>query len=214
MQYLIIIISVLISSLVLLVVYMKKVTKNNNFILPNTKSNEITKNDIYSDNPNPSFEVTLMDYKENQLAINKSFENESVSFKVAKNKRINVYTTNKKYIGQIAIKDYKQFNLIAQKPQYFEGIIIGYQTINMITKKVIISVEAKQENSIEIYKIDKSYLNTLITLKAMFEKNEIIETNYGPSTIIEVFENHLLVDVPSLGNREIYDIEHILNSNK
>ena len=187
------------------------------FIAINTfTKNTIKKSpdDIYSDNPNPSYQVTLIDHKKNQVAISKSYESESVFFKVAKNKRINVYTINKKYIGQIAIKDYKPFNLIATKPDFFEGIITGYQTVNIMTKKVIISVEAKEENSIEIYKIDKNYLNTLITLKAIFKKNDVVETNYGPSTIIEIFDDYLLVEVPSLGEREVHDIDQILNPTK
>lgn len=181
--------------------------------MPNTK-NTIKRNpdDIYSDNPNPSFEVTLLDYKKTQVAISKSYESESVSFTCAKNKRINVYTTNKKYIGQIAIKDYKPFELIAKKPNYFEGIITGYETVNIMTKKVIISVEAKEEHSIDIYKTDKSYLNTLITLKSIFKINDVIETSYGPSSITQVFDDHLIVEVPSLGTREIYDIDEILKN--
>lgn len=215
MKYLIITIFILITCLIIIFIFLKKLSKNTSSIMPSfNQKKELTKDDIYSKNPNPSFEVTLIDFKQNQIAISNSFENESVYFKVDKDKRINVYTINKKYIGQIAIKDYKPFNLIALKPKYFEGIIIGYQTVNMVTKKVTISTQVKEENSIDVYKINTSYLNTLITLKAMFEKNEVIETSYGPSTIIKVCDNHLLVDVPSLGKREIYNIDYIINSNK
>ena len=86
--------------------FLKKNASKSNFTMPNTK-NTVKRNpdDNYSDNPNPSFEVTLLDHKKNQLSISKSYESESVYFTVAKNKRINVYTVNKRYIGQIAIKD-------------------------------------------------------------------------------------------------------------
>ena len=89
--------------------------------MPSTK-NIVKKNpdDNYSYNPNPSFGVTLLDYKKNQLSISKSYESESVYFTVAKNKRINVYTINKRYIGQIAIKDYKTFDIIASKPNFLK----------------------------------------------------------------------------------------------
>lgn len=211
MIYILIFLTIIVLLGVASVLFIKKTSKNNNFVMPNTK-NTIKKSpdDIYSDNPNPSYQVTLIDYKKNQFAISKSYESESVFFKVAKNKRINVYTINKQYIGQIAIKDYKPFSLIATKPDFFEGIITGYQTVNIMTKKVIISVEAKEENSIEIYKIDKSYLNTLITLKSIFKKNDVIETSYGPSTVTDVFDDYLIVDVPSLGKREIYDISETI----
>ena len=212
MKYLFITILILIIFLIIVFISIKKASQNSNSVMPNTKQKkELTKDDIYSKNPNPSFEVTLIDYKQNQISINNSFENESVYFKLDKDKRIKVYTINKKYIGKISIKDYKLFDLISLKPEYFEGIIIGYQTVNRVNKKVIINTQVKEENSIDVYKINTSYLNTLITLKAMFEKNEIINTSYGPSTIIEVYDNYLLVDVPSLGTREIYDIQSIIN---
>lgn len=211
MIYIFIFVIILLILSIFSILYIKKTANKSNTTMPNTK-NAIKRNpdDNYSDNPNPSFEVTLLDYKKNQLSISKSYENESVYFTVAKNKRINVYTVNKRYIGQIAIKDYKSFNLIASKPKFFEGIIIGYETVNIMTKKVIISVEAKEEKSVDIYKIDKSYLNTLITLKSIFKKNDVIETSYGPSTVIDVFDDHLIVDVPSLGKREIYDISETI----
>ena len=53
------------------------------------------------------------------------------------------------------------------------------------------------------------YLNKLISLESLFEINQIIETNYGSSTIIEIKKDYLIVDVPSLGKREIYDISSI-----
>jgi hypothetical protein len=165
-------------------------------------------------NPNPTFKVELINFKKNQFSINKSTINESVYFKINKNKRVDVYTINNRYIGQIAIKDYKNFSLISQKPNYFEGQIHSFITESITTKKVIIHIQAKIETSLDIYKIDKTYLNTIITLQSIFSENDVVETNYGPSTILKVFENSLLVDVPSLGQREIYDIDSILNTLK
>jgi len=208
MKYAILIVSLLILLMILIVLYFKKTTAKNSASLPyQTKK----KKEIIFSNPNPVFEVELIDYKKNQLSISKSTINESIYFKVAKNKRINVYTINKKYLGQIAIKDYKAFSLISMKPNYFEGQIKDYILENIAQKKVIINIQAKIEYSQEIYSIDKAYLNNLITLEAIFSINQIIKTNYGPSTIIEIFKDYLVVEVPSLGKREIYDIDSILN---
>ena len=60
-----------------------------------------------------------------------------------------------------------------------------------------------------MYNINHNYLNNLINIHHIFEKNQIIETSYGPSTILEVHDHYLIVDVPSLGKREIYNITEI-----
>ena len=152
-----------------------------------------------------------MDYKKAQLNITKSHLSEELYFKKDKDKRIKVYTSNKKYIGKIAIKDYKNFDLIAKKPYYFEGVIYSYLKEDITAKKVIISIQAKIEYSKEIYKINNDYLNKLVTLNSIFEVNQIIQTSYGASTIIEIHEDHLIVDVPSLGKREIYNLKETIN---
>ena len=212
MKYAIISIFVLLFILILVVFLLKKSNSKKTFIIPSKVNKPIYEN--IEDNSNPTFEVELIDYKKSQLGINKSSLGEPIYFKKGKNKRINVYTTNKIYIGQIAIKDYKKFNLIANKPNFFEGTIFSFKTDNIITKKVIISIQAKIEFSKQIYLLDKTYLNTIITLSSLFVPDEIIETNYGAATIISVYNDHLLVDVPPLGNREIYDIDPILNPKK
>ena len=177
-----------------------------------TKKPPTYKEEYTIDNPNPKFEVELKDLKHAQLGINRSTRNESVYFKVTKKKRIDVFTFNKQYLGQILIKDYKDYALIGQKPEYFEGEISSFIRESYSIKKVIISIQVKVESSKEVYNLDKSYLNTLITLPSLFTINQIVETSYGPSTILKVFDDHLLVEVPSLGNREIYDIDAILNN--
>ena len=190
--------------------YLKNSSSSNNSPMPNVKIKTPVYKETIDDNPNPSFEVLLVDFKKNQLAINKSTIGEEIYFKTSKNKRINVYNSKKQYIGQILTKDYKQFSLIANNPEYFEGEIFSFNNEVFGIKKVIISIQAKVEYSKTIYQLNKNYLNTLITLNSLFEKEQIIETNYGPATVVEIYENHLLVEVPSLGNREIYDIESLI----
>lgn len=211
MKYLIIFILFLILLTVIVFIYLKQMSTKTNISMPNQKANNTT-TISQEENQNPTFRVELIDHKKCQLGISKSTKNETIKFKKAQNKRINVYTINKQYIGQIAIKDYKDFSLISKKPNYFEGEISAIEYDNLTHKKVIINVRVKIECSKEVYNIDKNYLNTLITLFSLFSKNEIIETNYGPSTIIEIYNDHLLVEIPSLGNREIYDIENILTN--
>lgn len=210
MKYAIIFILILIISLIILLLYFKKNSKNKDFKMPNVKIKMPTYIETFNDNHNPSFLVELIDYKKGQLGISKSTIGEKVTFKLENNKRITVKSINKQYLGQIAIKDYKNFSLIASKPNYFEGEIYSFNKESLGIKKVIISVQAKEEFSKQIYHTNKNYLNTLITLKALFSEEQIIETNYGPATIKKIYEDHLLVEVPSLGNREIYDIENLI----
>lgn len=209
MKYAIILILILVLSFIGTIIILKR-NSNKKVHLPTTKSKKPEYKETTIDNYNPSFEVELMEHKKSQLNINNSHLNEEVYFKKDKDKRIKVYTSNKKYIGKIAIKDYKKFDLIAKYPNYFEGVIYSYIKEDITTKKVIISIQAKVEYSTKIYNINPTYLNTLITLKSIFEENQIIETNYGVATIIAVYEDHLIVEVPSLGNREIYDFNNII----
>lgn len=216
MEYILIILLILFVLIVFLIMYLKNNAKNNSSSLPNTKINtkikETDENETYN-NPNPSFKVELIDYKKVQINIIKTSIGEELYFKIAKNKRIKVYTLNNLYIGEIAIKDYnKNIPLLAIHTNYFEGKIDSYLKDKIITKKVIISIKAKTKYSKEIYMIDKNNLNNIINLKSIFEINQIVDTNYGPSTIIKVLNDHLLVEVPSLGTREIYDIETLINN--
>ena len=210
MKYAIILILILISVLICTIIVLKNNSKNKT-IIPNIKPKTPIYKETKDDNYNPSFEVELIDYKKNQLNISKSHLNDEVHFKKDKDKRIKVYTTSKLYIGKIAIKDYKNFDLIAKKPYYFEGVIYSYLKEDITAKKVIISIQAKIEYSKEIYKINNDYLNKLVTLNSIFEVNQIIQTSYGASTIIEIHEDHLIVDVPSLGKREIYNLKETIN---
>jgi hypothetical protein len=213
MKYALIIIIVLFLTVLFTILYLKKCTKKNIVSMPNEKSELPVYKDEQGTNSNPSFTVELLDYKKNQYNISQCSLGEKLYYKKAKNKRIKVYTRKKLYIGEIAIKDYKAFTLIALHPDYFEGLIYSLKKEKII-KKVIINVQAKVEFSKEIYLLNKQYLNTLITLSSLFEKDQIVETNYGPSTIIEITNEYLVVNVPSLGNRQIYDIDSIFNVNK
>ena len=212
MKYAVIFILILLLILLIVIFYLKNTSNKNSLTLPNTK--KIVNVESSKDNFNPHFEIELVDFKKAQLGINKSSLGENIIFKKNKNKRINVYSINKQYIGQVAVKDHKKLPLLISNPNYFEGEIYSFIKTNIATKKVIISIQAKVEFSKEIYFKNKDHLNTLITLHSLFVPSEIIETNYGPSTVIEVFQDHLLVEIPSLGNREIYDIDTILNNGK
>lgn len=221
MKYAIITIIILVILCFAIFFFLKKTSSDGKDIdMPDTTppSSTLNKTPVYKeeytiDNPNPDFQVELKDFKHAQLGINRATKNEGVYFKVTKKNRIDVFTLNKQYLGQILVKDYKDFSLISQKPEYFEGEITSFIRESYSIKKVIITLQVKSESSKEVYKLDKSYLNTLITLPSLFTIGQIVETNYGPSTILKVYEDHLLVEVPSLGNREIYDIDPILSSN-
>lgn len=210
MKYILIIIFTLSCLVMLTITYLKKISSKNKISLPNTKNTLPTFKETSEDNNNPKLQVQLISDKKVQINIDKSTIGEPLHFSIAKNKRINVYNTKNKLIGQIAIKDCKKIPLISTKPNYFEGEITKFEKENFSTKKVIIDIQVKVENSKQIYLLDKTYLNSIITLNSLFEINQVIETNYGSATILNIHDDHIIVDVPSLGIRKIYDIDSVL----
>lgn len=165
-------------------------------------------------NKNPEFIVQLIEYRKNQLNIYKSLTGDSVSFQKYGDGRIKV--TNKrsrKCIGLIAKKDCQQFQLISKYPSYFEGKIILKSKKNNTLDQLTISMQLKKEKSKKVYLADKTNLYKLVSLYSLFEENENIVTNYGPSTVKSIQKNHLVIEVPSLGTREIYDIDNVKINN-
>lgn len=215
MIYAIIFILLIILLGILLIMHLKKASSSNS-PMPDTS----VKLPVYQDkkdteikNLNPIFNVELINYSKYTQAIYKSYVNEKLYFKTASDKRIDVYTEKRRLIGQIAKKDYKDFSIIAEKPQYFEGYIKSFNVYGYSSKKVNICLQIKKAHSKDVYLINNSYLNNLVTLKEIFTESQIVETNYGPATIIEIKDNHLIVEVPSLGKREIYDIVSLAKQN-
>ena len=196
MKYAILFLVILLIIFISLILFLKK--KENK----NIKTNKKEQIKPLSSNNNPVFEVTLINYRQEQLNIYRSNINDYLSFKKANDKRIKVLN-NSKCIGLISTKDYKKFNLISEHPNYFEGKIISFIPQENTLKKVLISVQVKVEYSNKVYKKNKEYFPSLISIHSLFEKNQIIETSYGPSTILEIHDDHLIVDVPSLGKRVI-----------
>lgn len=215
MIYAIIFILLIIIIGTLLILHLKKVS-NTNSPMPDTSIKLPVyqdKEDAKEENLNPLFKVELINYSKYKSAIYKSYVNEALYFKTANDKRIDVYTEKRRLIGQIAKKDYKDFSLIAEKPEFFEGYIKSFNVYGYSSKKVDICLQIKKAHSKDVYLINNSYLNNLVTLQEIFTENQIIETNYGPATIIEIKDNHLIVEVPSLGKREIYDINSLIKQN-
>ena len=194
----------------ILIIYLMKILANKTSIAKEITKEEQTIKEKPNTNHNPSFNVDLLDYNKAKNNIYKSDINDIVSFKKNDNNRIKVFNKTK-YIGLIAIKDCKSFSLIQTNPQYFEGKIISKPDFNNNLKKVTIKIQVKEHYSKNVFLINNEYLNKLITLNTLFEVGQIIETSYGPSTITEILNDHLIVEVPSLGKREIYDIKEIIN---
>lgn len=212
MKYIFIIIFILIFLVATTIIYLKNHSSKNKVSLPNTKNHLPNYKETIQDNNNPKFQIQLISTKKEQINIDKSYIGESIHFSLAPNKKINVYNTKNKLIGQIAVKDYKNIPLLNTNTNYFEGEIAKFEKHNFTTKKVIINVQVKVESSIQIYLLNKTYLNTLITLNSLFDIDQIIETNYGAATITNIYNDHITVNVPSLGIRKIYDIDSILKN--
>lgn len=208
MKYAIIALLLIIIIFALIILYLKKISAKNNNFFDISIATQNTAN-IDNSNKNPSFIVSLLNYKKYQLNIYKSKINDIVTLKKQKDKRIKVYN-NSKCIGLIAIKDYKDFSLIANHTEYFEGRIATFERLSNTSIKVSLKIQVKQECSKKVYSINPDNLPSLINMNSLFEIGEIINSSYGPSTITEIYDDHLIVEVPSLGKREIYNIKDIL----
>lgn len=207
MKYLIL--GLFIFVILLLVIFIKSTKKT---AIINAAKNSCVQQAII--NKNPEFIVQLIEYRKNQLNIYKSLMGDPVSFHRHGDGRIKVTNKrSKKCIGLIAKKDSQQFQLINKYPSYFEGKIIEKSKKNNTLLQLSISIQLKKEKSKKVYLSDKTNLYRLISLHSLFEENENIVTNYGPSTIKSIQKNYLIINVPFLGTREIYDIDNVKISN-
>lgn len=199
MKYAFLVLSIIVCLIITLIIYLKKTT--------NTEKNS-TNDNIPKINTNPSFEVTLVDHRKGQLNIYKSKINDYLTLKKSKDNKIKVYN-NSKYIGSLSTKDYKKIELIEKHPNYFEGRITSFLPQDNTLKKVNVAVQAKEKYSQKIFKLNNTYLNSLVSIKSIFKINQTILTNYGACRIEEIMDDHLIVNVKNIGKREIYDIHSI-----
>lgn len=204
MKYAIIILLCIVIIFILTILYLKKHSKQKATQQTEDKNTNIKT----EENCNPTKETTLIEHKKYQINIYHSKIGDTLLFKNETNKRIKVLNDSK-CIGIIPAKDVRKIELLEQFPHYYEGKIIEFQDVDLMTHKVCIKLQIKTTYSKDVYNLNHNYLNSLINIHSLFEKNQIVETSYGPSTILEVNDNYLIVDVPSLGKREIYDIKEI-----
>lgn len=203
MKYAIIILIFIIFIFILTIFYLKKLNMRN----PAQNEEKNIQNEI-EENRNPATKTTLIEYKKYQINIYHSQVGDILAFKKETKNRIKVLNKSK-CIGIIPAKEVRKIELLEKFPHYYEGKIIEFENVELMTDKVCITLQIKEECSKEVYNLNHNYLNNLISIHCLFEKDQIISTNYGPSTVLEVHDNYLIVDVPSLGKREIYNINEI-----
>lgn len=157
-------------------------------------------------NYNPSFKITLHDHTNAQDVIKKTTLYQTLEFKI-KNNRMEAYNNNK-YVGYILKKDTTSFKYIWEHPEDFQGLIIKKEHASSSTIKLHIDVQVKKTSTYHLFKTNKEFLNTLISLKTIFKENEEVYCNYGPATIISVDEktNTVEVDIAGIGKKKIYDV--------
>lgn len=160
-------------------------------------------------NTNPSFIVWLADITKHQSAIRECHLSDKVKFRINSEKDVEAYTIRNGSIGTISKKDMALFPIIYKKPIYFEGVIIAIANSSKTTLKVKVALQVKREYSFRLFKEDSSVLDTYVSLESLAKKDEIIICNYGRAKVVELFEDHILVDVPHLGRRSIYDLTSI-----
>lgn len=203
MKYAIISLVIIVIIFILIIIYLKKQSNKTN-IPPIQK--EIK--EVCEENKNPFITLTLVEHRKYQVNVYHSKINDYLTFRKSKDKRIKVLN-NSKCIGLISAKDCKNLNLLQKKPEYFQGKVISFTGQSNMLYKVEIQIQLKLSYSKKVYRLNKEYLNKLVSIHSLFVKDQIIETSYGPSTILEVNDDHLIIDVPSLGTREIYNIDEI-----
>lgn len=160
-------------------------------------------------NINPCFSVWLADLTKHQSAIRQCELNDFLKFRINVHGVIEVYSIKHGVIGTILKKDAVLFPIIYDKPNYFEGQIIAIAKSSKSSLKVRVNLQIKTEYSFRLFKENNNALFTYINLESMVKANDTIMCNYGKVVVLEVFNNHLLVDVPNLGKREIYDLKNI-----
>ena len=156
-------------------------------------------------NYNPYFKITLHDYTNAQENCRSVPLYQIIEFKI-NNNRMEAYY-KKKYLGYILKKDTTNFKYIWEHPEYFQALIRKKETISN-NVKLHIDVQIKKTSTYQLFKTNKEFLNTLISLKTIFHENEEIYCNYGPATITKINEanNTIEVDIPGLGKKKLYDI--------
>ena len=160
-------------------------------------------------NANPSFVVWLADITKHQNAIKASGLGDKVKFRLNADKGIEAYTLRNGCIGTITKKDAALFPIIYEKPIYFEGSIIAIANSSKNSLKIKIVLQVKREYGFRLFSENNSALGVYVSLLSFVDKDEMIICNYGRVKVIELFQDHILVDVPHLGKRAIYDLTSI-----
>lgn len=161
-------------------------------------------------NLNPGFCVELIDIKSAQDNISRCELGQKIRFIISGEGRIEAYTLGaSRYLGIVAKKDTKEFLDIYENPDFFEGEVIAKIRSSRSSYKLRIIIKAKADASFRIFKEDSQALNSLVKLEEMFEVGEAIICNYGKALIVEIHSDSLLVGVPHLGNRTIYDLTSV-----
>ena len=157
-------------------------------------------------NYNPAFKIVLHDYTNAQENLRRVAAYQLVDFKI-NNNRMEAYC-NKKYVGYILKKDTAKFKYIWDKPEDFQAIVRKKEYTSSSNIKLHIDVQVKKEVSYHLFRMDKEYLNTLVSLKTIFYEGEGVYCNYGPAQVVSVdtLKNTIEVDIPGLGRKKIYDI--------
>lgn len=160
-------------------------------------------------NMNPSFIVWLADITKYQSAIKSCQLGDKVKFRLNVDKDVEAYTLRSGSIGTISKKDVALFPYIHKKPIYFEGSITAIKNSSKTSLKVKVVIQVKREYSFRLFKEDNSVMDVYVALESLAKKDEIIICNYGRAKVVELYEDHILVEVPHLGQRTIYDLTSI-----
>ena len=156
-------------------------------------------------NENPSFIVWLIDITKYQRAICETRVGDYVRFRLNSEKNAEAYTLRSGKIGTISKKDAALFPLIYKNPIYFEGKVLSITNSSKSSYKVKVKIQVKPEYSFRLFQDDPEAMDKYVTLDSLVKKNQTIICNYGKVTVLEVQDDYILVDVPHLGQRKIYD---------
>lgn len=160
-------------------------------------------------NENPSFIVWLVDITKYQNSIAHTRVGDYVRFRINSEKNVEAYTMRSGGIGTVSKKDAALFPLIYTKPIYFEAIVISIANSSKNSYKVKVKIQVKKEYSFRLFQDDSEAMDKYVTLESLVKKNQTIICNYGKAKVIEVQEDYILVDVPHLGQRKIYDFSSL-----
>lgn len=160
-------------------------------------------------NANPSFVVWLTNITKYQTAIRTSQLSDKVKFRINLAQEIEAYTIRSGVIGVVAKKDAVLFPIIYEKPIFFEGKIIAIAKSSKSSLKVKVIIQVKSEYSFRLFKEYPDILEKYVSIQTLAKKDEIIICNYGRAKVLELYDDHILVEVPHLGKRAIYDITSI-----